>query len=527
MKTRGVIPLVFILASSSLMLVCGPLVPVADAVAYTCAQGGTCIVGNVGPGGGRVFYAPGTAFTMTDAPCGSTCRYLESAPITGAYAFDNVTVHGYLGQINHPQGPTNKAIGAGFSNTAALLTISPTTSTAAANVAAAYRGSANLSDWFLPSELEITAYWNSNPTDSTNYYMSSNRDGTQTAIVSRGGPYYDYYYGTRPVIPIRAFAPATAPSISLSQSTLNAMAGTAINSYSITSSGGPVSDYSISPNIAVTPNNGISFSTSTGLISGTPTSAASSITYTITASNGGGSTTTTFSIIVAEGTQTISFGAIADILISGTPPGLSATASSGLAVAFTSATTGVCTVSGTTVTLVAPGTCTINANQAGNGTYAASPQVQQSFGVSYRSQSISFDALAGATLGVSSAPLIRGSASSGLGVTFSSTTPGVCTVSGTTISMLNPGTCTISASQAGNGTYSAAPNVTQSFAITAKPDDGQKELMEILSLLPGLASISKNIGDLAVNNMTKCVKGKLVKRMKLGAKCPKGYVKRK
>jgi hypothetical protein len=305
------------------------------------------------------------------------------------------------------------------------------------------------------------------------------------------------------------------------------MAGTAINSYSITSSGGPVSDYSISPNIAVTPNNGISFSTSTGLISGTPTSAASSITYTITASNGGGSTTTTFSIIVAEGTQTISFGAIADILISGTPPGLSATASSGLAVAFTSATTGVCTVSGTTVTLVAPGTCTINANQAGNGTYAASPQVQQSFGVSYRSQSISFDALAGATLGVSSAPLIRGSASSGLGVTFSSTTPGVCTVSGTTISMLNPGTCTISASQAGNGTYSAAPNVTQSFAITAKPDDGQKELMEILSLLPGLASISKNIGDLAVNNMTKCVKGKLLKRVKLGAKCPKGYVKRK
>ena len=523
MKTRGVIPLILVLVSSSVMLIGGPLVPTAKAVAYTCAQGGTCIAGNVGPGGGRVFYAPGTAFTMTGAPCGSMCRYLESAPITGAYAFDNVTLRGYLGQIKHPQGPTNKALGTGFSNTEALLTLSADV----ANVATAYRGSGNFSDWFLPSELEITAYWDSNPTDSTNYYLASNRDGTQISIVSRGGPYYDYYYGNRPIIPIRAFAPASAPSISLSQSTLNTMAGTAINSYSITSSGGPVSDYSISPNIAVTPNNGISFSTSTGLISGTPTSAASSITYTITASNGGGSTTTTFSIIVTEGTQTISFGAIADILISGTPPALSATASSGLTVAFTSATTGVCTVSGTTVTLVAPGTCTINANQAGNGTYAAAPQVQQSFGVSYRSQSISFDALAGATLGVSSAPLIRGSASSGLGVTFSSITPGVCSVSGTTISMINPGTCTISASQAGNGTYSAAANVTQSFAITAKPDDGQKELMEILTLLPGLATISKNIGDLAVNNMNKCVKGKLLKRVKLGAKCPKGYVKRK
>ena len=523
MKTRGVIPLVFILVSSSLMLVSGPLVPAADAAAYSCAQGGTCIVGNVGPGGGRVFYAPGTAFTMTDAPCGSTCRYLESAPITGAYAFDNVTVHGYLGQIKHPQGPTNKAIGAGFSNTAALLTLSADV----ANVAVAYRGSANLSDWFLPSELEITAYWNSNPTDSTNYYLSSNRDGTQIAIVTRGGPYYDYYYGNRPIIPIRAFAPATAPSISLSQSSLNAMAGTAVNSYLITSSGGSVSDYSISPNIAVIPNNGISFSTSTGLISGTPTSAASAITYTITASNGGGSTTTTFSISVAEGTQTISFGALPDKIISDTPPTLSATASSGLTVAFTSATTGVCTVSGTSVTFVAPGTCTINANQAGNGTYSAATQVQRSFAIAYLTQTISFDALTGATLGVSSAPLIRGSASSGLGVTYSSATPGVCAVSGSLISMFNTGTCTISASQAGNGTYSAAATVSQSFSITAKPDDGQKELMEILTLLPGLASISKNIGDLAVNNMTKCVKGKLVKRVKLGAKCPKGYVKRK
>jgi hypothetical protein len=110
-------------------------------------------------------------------------------------------------------------------------------------------------------------------------------------------------------------------------------------------------------------------------------------------------------------------------------------------------------------------------------------------------------------------------------VTYSSATPGVCSVSGTTISLLNPGTCTISASQSGNGTYSAATSVSQSFSITAKPDDGQKELMAILTLLPELASISKNIGDLAVNSMTKCVKGKLIKKVKKGAKCPKTYRK--
>lgn len=237
------------------------------------------------------------------------------------------------------------------------------------------------------------------------------------------------------------------------------------------------------------------------------------------------STSSANNIVVAQGAQSISFTAPADLDISATPPALSATATSGLTVAFTSATTGVCTVSGTVVTLVAPGTCTINANQAGDGTYAAATQAQQSFGVSYRSQTISFDALTGATLGVSSAPLIRGSASSGLGVSYSSATPGVCAITGTIISMLNPGTCIISASQAGNGTYAAAATVNQSFSITVKPNDGQKELMAILTLLPELASISKNIGDLAVNSMTKCVKGKLVKRVKKGAKCPKTYRK--
>lgn len=41
-----------------------------------------------------------------------------------------------------------------------------------------------------------------------------------------------------------------------------------------------------------------------------------------------------------------------------------------------------CTVSGSTVSFPSPGgTCVIDANQAGNGSYSAAPQVQQSFGV--------------------------------------------------------------------------------------------------------------------------------------------------
>jgi len=57
---------------------------------------------------------------------------------------------------------------------------------------------------------------------------------------------------------------------------------------------------------------------------------------------------------------------------------VSATATSGLPVTFTSTTTGICTVSGNTVTGIAAGTCTIAANQSGNANYNAAPQVTQS-----------------------------------------------------------------------------------------------------------------------------------------------------
>ena len=46
---------------------------------------------------------------------------------------------------------------------------------------------------------------------------------------------------------------------------------------------------------------------------------------------------------------------------------------------FTSLTPAVCTVSGTTVTILAAGTCTIQADQAGDVNFAAAAPVTQSF----------------------------------------------------------------------------------------------------------------------------------------------------
>ena len=54
---------------------------------------------------------------------------------------------------------------------------------------------------------------------------------------------------------------------------------------------------------------------------------------------------------------------------------------SGNPVTFSSATSGVCTVSRSTVSFVGTGTCTLDANQAGNADYTAAPTATQSFAV--------------------------------------------------------------------------------------------------------------------------------------------------
>jgi sugar lactone lactonase YvrE len=82
-------------------------------------------------------------------------------------------------------------------------------------------------------------------------------------------------------------------------------------------------------------------------------------------------------------TQTITFPAIPSQYL-GTQLTLSATASSGLPVSFASTTTSVCTVSGTTASLIHIGTCTIQATQAGNSVYAPAPAISQSFSVILR-----------------------------------------------------------------------------------------------------------------------------------------------
>jgi sugar lactone lactonase YvrE len=124
----------------------------------------------------------------------------------------------------------------------------------------------------------------------------------------------------------------------------------------------------------------------------------------ITARYGGdanyaGSTSAAQTVTVALMTQTITFPAIPNHKVGDAAFGLSATASSGLAVAY-SVVSGPATLAGNLVTVTGVGTVVIQADQAGNATYAAAAPVTQSFTVS-----------AVATLaGVSPASAVAGSA---------------------------------------------------------------------------------------------------------------------
>ncbi len=175
---------------------------------------------------------------------------------------------------------------------------------------------------------------------------------------------------------------------------------------------------------------------------------------------------------VALKTQSITFATPGNQTMGTAAPVLSASATSGLPVSFASTTPAVCTVSGSTLTLVAPGSCTLSASQAGNTSYTAATPVTNTFtvasaaGVVLPSQTITFVSPGAQTMGVTP-PNLSASASSGLLVTLTSSTAAVCTVSGNTLTLVAPGNCTVTAQQAGNANFAAAPNVARTFVVNA------------------------------------------------------------
>ncbi|MEO8135512.1 MAG: S8 family serine peptidase [Betaproteobacteria bacterium] len=181
-----------------------------------------------------------------------------------------------------------------------------------------------------------------------------------------------------------ALAALTVVSVTVSPASLPGGTFNTAYNETLTASGG-VSAY----NFAITagsPPNGLTLAPGGALI-GTPT-VAGPFNFTVTATDStsaglGGpfSGSQAYSVTIAKTNQTIMFNGISERVYGAAAFTVSATATSGLAVTFSSLTPAVCTISGNLVTIVAVGPCTVRASQTGNGNYNAALNVDQGFAV--------------------------------------------------------------------------------------------------------------------------------------------------
>jgi hypothetical protein len=129
------------------------VLPVSTAASSPpCSEGGVCIAGDTGPGGGIVFYVHDSGTFACGSSMELTCSYLEAAPTSGIDAWTDVllTFSGTTDQWLS----SNSALGHGYKNTTDFVAQNETANRAITN-ARAFRGPNNLSDWFLPSEREL------------------------------------------------------------------------------------------------------------------------------------------------------------------------------------------------------------------------------------------------------------------------------------------------------------------------------------------------------------------------------------
>jgi hypothetical protein len=181
-------------------------------------------------------------------------------------------------------------------------------------------------------------------------------------------------------------------------------------------------------------------------------------------------------VALSKAAQTVTFAQPTSPQTFGASFTVNPTASSGLAVGVAAA--GGCSVApaspGYTVTMTSgTAACVLTASQAGNGDYlaaaaAAGSSLERTVAAAKAPATLAFTlALPAKTygdpeFGVAS---FAAAGASGIAVTFSSTTPAVCTVTAAgQVQLLKSGSCTVRAAQAASADY-AAGQVDQAFAV--------------------------------------------------------------
>lgn len=378
-------------------------VPSANATARSCAQGGVCTLGDIGPGGGKVFYVTPTTFAC--GPAGTeACKYLEYSQEGARLArWSNVTFQ----SISIGATAQFTAIGSGYQNTLAIINqqgdYDSTTNKYQAGAAYAYSVEL-IDDWYQPAKDELSELYSYIRTfgesgigfvNSSTEFSGTNIWGIYTPtsgnVIVSGAKKTDNNIS----VPIRAFtvAPSTAPS---------------------------------APTLS--------------------------------------------SVIAGDRQITISFAEGLDNGSSFTDYEYSLNGGSYVSAATTSSPFTVTGLSGRTA-------------------YAVTIKARNSIGL--------------------------GSASGSLSATTTDTSADASEAA--------------EALRVAEVTRIAAAAEAARVVASAEAAKKQKELTELLSVIPSIAGLALNLGDLTNSLLLKqkCVKGKKSKFVRYGAKCPKGYIKRK
>ncbi len=169
-------------------------------------------IGEVGPGGGRIFYKNaagfncGTNYTATGSPNGGLCTVLEVAPsnwhggsealvpwATGTASSGNA-VTDITGITNESSAYNNAlGIGLGYKNTLLMIAQGNDVTTAAGR-ARGYAGGSK-GDWYLPSiaELNLLCQWNRGVTQNVSTVCNGGTLNSGTGASSSGFVQYTYW----------------------------------------------------------------------------------------------------------------------------------------------------------------------------------------------------------------------------------------------------------------------------------------------------------------------------------------------
>ena len=177
-----------------------------------------------------------------------------------------------------------------------------------------------------------------------------------------------------------------------------------------------------------------------------------------------------------------------------------------------SATPTVCYAAGTYITVISGGTCTLNYSSPATADYLASDVYPVAFQVTRSAQTISFALPATADVATHSLSL-SATSSSGQLVTFQTSTPTICAVTGNSLNLLLAGTCQVTASQIGTTTLAPA-TLVQSIVITGTP-----------AAQPVATPAPKVVKKKVVKKLV-CIKNGKSKTV-TSKKCPPGYKAKK